>query len=250
MAITLSEERGVRFLHFGSPWIQGAMRISRPWALELEYTRDLMFPLVLRPPEWPRTVLQIGLGPASITKFLYRHRPGARIDVVEILPEVVTAAAQFFKLPDDPDRIRIQVGDGHDFVAGRKGGRYDLIVVDGFDEKGRPGMLDTAAFYLNCRQRLARGGILSVNLLTRRRGVDASVDRMRQAFDEHVLVIPPSEAGNTVALGALDALEIGWAEAKDAADKVKAATGLNLASALARLRVGGWPAKKATLPRR
>ena len=238
MAITLSEERGVRFLHFGSPWIQGAMRIARPWALELEYTRDLMFPLLLRPPEWPRSVLQIGLGSASITKFLYRNRPGARIDVVEILPEVVTAATQFFKLPDDPERIRIEIGDGHDYVAGKRGGRYDLIVVDGFDDKGRPGMMDTAAFYFNCRQRLARGGIVSVNLLTRRRGVDASVERMRQAFEEHVVVIPPSDAGNTVALAALDALETRWAELKEPAAALKASTGLNLASALARLRLG------------
>jgi len=28
--ITLSEEGGIRYLHFGSPWIQGAMRIARP----------------------------------------------------------------------------------------------------------------------------------------------------------------------------------------------------------------------------
>ena len=54
MAITISEERGVRYLHFASPWIQGAMRIARPYRLELEYTRDLMLPLLLRPsPEWP-----------------------------------------------------------------------------------------------------------------------------------------------------------------------------------------------------
>ncbi len=42
MSIEISEERGVRYLHFGSHWIQGAMRVARPWALELEYTRDMM----------------------------------------------------------------------------------------------------------------------------------------------------------------------------------------------------------------
>jgi hypothetical protein len=40
--IDISEQAGVRYLHFGSTWIQGAMRIARPWNLELEYTREMM----------------------------------------------------------------------------------------------------------------------------------------------------------------------------------------------------------------
>ncbi|MEP7062594.1 MAG: spermidine synthase, partial [Betaproteobacteria bacterium] len=30
MSIEVSEEDGVRYLHFGTHWIQGAMRIARP----------------------------------------------------------------------------------------------------------------------------------------------------------------------------------------------------------------------------
>ena len=33
--VDISEEAGVRYLHFGSDWVQGAMRIARPWSLEL-----------------------------------------------------------------------------------------------------------------------------------------------------------------------------------------------------------------------
>jgi len=46
--IDISEEAGVRTLHFGSDWIQGAMRIARPWNLELEYTREMMASLLLK----------------------------------------------------------------------------------------------------------------------------------------------------------------------------------------------------------
>ncbi|HUP97182.1 MAG TPA: fused MFS/spermidine synthase [Usitatibacter sp.] len=235
-AITISEERGVRYLHFGSPWVQGAMRIARPWALELEYTRDLMFPLLLRPEmEWPASVLQIGLGSASITKFLYRNRPHARLTVVEILPEVVAAANQYFRLPVDPERLHLVVGDGHEYLQ-KRGARFDLIVVDGFDSKGRPGLLDTEAFYLNCHERLAKGGIMSVNLLTRRRGTDASVSRIRHAFEEQVVELPPSDAGNAVVV-ATTGPEYRWREPelKSAAKDLHAATGLNLLSAVARL---------------
>src|SRR5512139_2065516 len=95
--IDIREESGVRTLHFGSDWIQGAMRIARPWHLELDYTREMMASLLLRDDaHFPREVLLIGLGAASLTKFIYRHCPLARLTVVEIEPRVVAAARQFF----------------------------------------------------------------------------------------------------------------------------------------------------------
>src|SRR5690606_497005 len=40
--IAVSDERGVRYLHFGTVWVQGAMRLSRPWDIELDYLRHMM----------------------------------------------------------------------------------------------------------------------------------------------------------------------------------------------------------------
>ena len=239
-SIEVSEERGVRYLHFGSELIQGAMRIARPWSLELEYTRDMMMPLLLRAdPDWPESVLQVGLGPGSHTKFLYRHRARARITVVEMLPEVVAAARQFFKLPEDDARVRIEIADGHDFLAASHR-RFDLILVDGFDDKGRPGMLDTVPFYLNCRERLARRGMMAVNLLTRRRGAHPSFERLREAFGDRVLLMPPSEAGNAVAIAAAGtAIHESLADLRTAAAKLRAQTGLDLSPAIARIASSG-----------
>jgi spermidine synthase len=235
-SVEISEERGVRYLHFGSDYVQGAMRIARPYALELEYTRDLMFPLLLREPSWPATILQVGLGAASITRFLHRHRPGAKMTVVEIAPEVVAAARQFFKLPEEEmQRLRVEIGEGHEYLMASKR-RYDLIVVDGFDDRGRSGMLDTLPFYLNCRSRLTRDGMLSVNLLTRRRGADPAIARLREAFDDRALVIPPSVDGNTVALAAVGApIHASIRELRLAAERMKKATGLDFNNAVARI---------------
>ena len=165
-SIEVSEDAGVRYLHFGSSWIQGAMRVARPYALELEYTREMMAALLLRPEAegWPRRVLQIGLGAGSITKFLWRQRPESRLTVVEINPAVVGAAYASFRLPNDPDRIHIEVADGVRFVEEDQG-EYDLILVDGFDDKARAGKLDAVPFYAACRRRLANDGLMVVNLL-------------------------------------------------------------------------------------
>ena len=70
MEILVSEAAGVRYLHFSSDWIQGAMRVARPYALELEYTREMMAALLLRPePDWPRTAdnrLEMGRKPVDL----------------------------------------------------------------------------------------------------------------------------------------------------------------------------------------
>jgi spermidine synthase len=241
MSITIREEAGVRYLHFGSEWVQGAMRIARPAALELEYTRELMFPLLLRnAPAWPATVLQIGLGSASITRFLRKHRPRTRITVVEISGEVVAAARQFFNLREDP-RVSIEMADGHEFMAASER-KYDLVVVDGFDERGRTGMLDTLPSYVNVRARLNDDGLAVVNLVDRRRGAAAaSGARIASAFDGRVLVLPPSTDGNTIAIAA-EGADAGAtiAQLRARAIVLKGRTGLNLEPTIARLaaRVG------------
>jgi spermidine synthase len=234
LTIDISEEAGVRYLHFGSSWSQGAMRIARPFALELDYTREMMVPLLLHGDDWPRSVLQIGLGAASVTKFLHRHRPQAKLTVVEIDPRVEAAARQFFKLPDDP-RISIRHGDGADFVIESRQ-RYDLILVDGFDAQARTGRLDTLPFYLDCRARLAADGLLCVNLLSRRRDFRQSVKRLEEAFDGRAIAFPSCDSGNAIALAALAVAPAPtFEDLKAAALHLKKTTGLNLLPTLARL---------------
>ncbi len=244
MNIDISEEAGVRYLHFGSSWVQGAMRIARPFALELDYTREMMTPLLLHADDWPRKVLQVGLGAASLTKFLYRYRPQARLTIIEIDPRVEAAARQFFKLPDDPARIDIRYGDGADFMIESKQS-YDLILVDGFDADARTGRLDTLPFYLDCRARLADEGLLCVNLLSRRKDFSKSVARLQEAFDGRAIAFPSCDSGNAIAMATTAAspapshqgipLRITLEQLKTEAKLLKQTTNLNLLPTLTRL---------------
>lgn len=239
MEILVSEAAGVRYLHFSSDWIQGAMRIARPWALELDYTREMMAALLLRPePHWPRRVLLIGLGAASLTKFLHRHRPEAKLTVVEIEPAVVATARQHFKLPDEDARLRIVIGDGADFVAASKA-RFDLILVDGFDAEARTGMLDTLPFYANCQARLSDDGLLVANLLGKRKDFQRSVERLECAFGGRALCFPSCDSGNAVAFGATgEAIDFRLVELRATARALKKDSGLNLLPTVMRLE--GW----------
>ena len=97
-------------------------------------------------------------------------------------------------------------------------------------------MLDTAPFYHNVREHLTSRGMMAVNMLHRRGSVAASIQRIREAFGERMLVLPASEAGNTIALGAAGAaVRASIKELTTAVFKLKEATGLDLRPTLARL---------------
>ncbi len=234
--IEISEAAGVRYLHFGSDWVQGAMRIARPTALELAYTREMMAGLLLREPPWPREALLIGLGAGSLAKFIYHKLPETRTTVVEINPQVEVVARLHFKLPDDTVRLRVVIGDGADFML--QGDRlYDAILVDGFDKNARAGVLDTLPFYQACRARLSDRGLLAVNLLGRSRGFQASAERISQAFDGRGLVFPSCDSGNTIAFAtAGDAVSVAVEDLQARALALKETVGLNLLPTAARLK--------------
>ncbi len=236
-SIDISETSGVRYLHFGSTWIQGAMRIARPWNLELEYTKEMMASLLLREDShFPRKVLLIGLGAASLTKFLYRNYPLAKLTVVEIEPNVVAAARQYFKLPEDPLRLNIVIGDGAEYVL-NSSRTYDLILVDGFDADARAGALDTLPFYQAVRAHLNDNGIMSVNLLGRSKGFGASVERISKAFENRAIAFPSCDSGNTICFAASgNEINLSLDDLKDQALELKEKTGLNLLPTLTRLQ--------------
>ncbi|MDR0702265.1 MAG: spermidine synthase [Azoarcus sp.] len=243
--IDISEQAGVRYLHFGSDWIQGAMRIRRPEALELDYTREMMAGLLLRDGLaadgglWPQRILLIGLGAASLAKFVHRHCPLAHIDVVEIEPEVVAAARQFFHLPPENERFSIHIGDGAQYVL-TCGTRYDYVFVDGYDGRARTGALDTAPFHCAVRARLSGEGLAAYNLLGRARGHAASVARIVDAFDGRAEPFPLCDNGNVIIFAvAGERVSRTIMELRKRATTLKRETGLDLASTISRLEAAG-----------
>lgn len=181
-------------LQFGRRQTQSRMLADDPDHLLIDYTRTMLAAL-LWAPEAPR-IGMIGLGGGSQAKFIHRHLPRARLEVVENNPWVIGLRREF-GVPDDDHRLRVLLGDGAAFVAERPG-RYDALLVDGYDETGIPPMLATDAFYAACRAALAPGGALSVNLFCEDAARHAG--RLRRAFGaQRVLVLEETRMKNRVA---------------------------------------------------
>lgn len=238
--VDISEEGGIRYLHFGSDWVQGAMRIRRPIDLELAYTREMMAGLLMHEgweedSGWPRKILLIGLGAGSLTKFCYWKLPQAQVTVVEISPVVWAAARQYFKLPEDDERFKVEIADGVEFIKNTDQ-QYDYILVDGYDKDAKVGLLDSLPFYQACYERLSNRGLLSANLFGRTRRYGPSLQRLGEAFDNRTIAFPSCDSGNVVAFAARgESLEIPLVELRKRAAALRKKTGLDLGPTVTRL---------------
>lgn len=197
-AVTLSEMDGVRYLHFGTEWVQGAMRIRKPDWPELEYAQQMMAWMLFI--EQPRHLAQLGLGTAALTKFCYRQFPEAQVSAVELNPAVIAICASMFKLPPDDDRLRVLEMDALDFVNDSANhGTLDALQVDLYDATARGPVLDSAEFYGACAACLAPHGIMTVNLFGDHPSYAKNVKAMKFAFAQ-VICLPEVHDGNVVAL--------------------------------------------------
>ena len=194
-SIDIREEAGIRYLHFGSDWVQGAMRLSKPNRLVLVYTQAMLSFLLFRPA--PRSVLMIGLGAGSLVRFFRQEMPDAHVTVIEINRDVVQVAHQFFRLPQDDDRLDVQVGNGFHYVQ-QTSLQFDAILVDGYDHRARPGKLESLEFYRTCRARLAPQGVLVANVFGRVRGHGQTKRHLRETFGSGVVLLPSTDSKNVL----------------------------------------------------
>ncbi|WP_372527994.1 spermidine synthase [Piscinibacter sp.] len=202
---TISEADGVRYLHLGTPWVQGAMRIAKPQAIELEYVQRMMVWMLLRPEaEVTRGhAVQLGLGAATITRFCHSVLR-MRATAVELNPTVITACRLWFRLPDDSARLKVLEQDAGQFVADPAHVESaQVLCVDLYDHDAASPVLDSEAFYRDCWRTLADGGVMTVNLFGRDASFERSAQRIAAAFGEAQLwALRPTREGNTIVVAA------------------------------------------------
>ena len=195
---TGTEFRGVRFLHLGTSWVQGAMRLARPDAIELEYVQMMMMWMLFL--DRPRHIVQLGLGSAALTKFSYHRFPEARVTAVELNPNVVAICRALFGLPPDDGRLDVREMDAMDFVLDRANhGKVDVLQVDLYDEEARGPVLDTPEFYQACHDCLGEDGIMTTNVFGDYPNYDKNLQAMEQIFDA-VVWLPEVHDANIVVI--------------------------------------------------
>jgi spermidine synthase len=196
----------MRFLHLGTPWVQGSMKISKPNDIHLEYVQRMMGWLLFTDLDQVHHLhaMQLGLGAASLTKFCHLQL-GMHTTAVELNPQVIATCRRWFNLPENNAKLHVLQADACDIASHPEWhGKIDALQVDLYDQEAACPALDSETFYANCRQLLTQQGCMTVNLYGRDSNLAVSMQRIAKAFgNDTVWAFKPTTAGNTIVLAFL-----------------------------------------------
>lgn len=211
--VNFSDHGDIRYLHLGTEWVQGSMRLDDPFSIHLEYVQRMMaWLLFVDPATVPRRhAMQLGLGAAALTKFCHK-RLRMKTTAIELNPQVIAACRLWFKLPRDDSRLSVVLGDAAEVAAHEHWrGAVDSLQVDLYDHEAAAPVLDSQEFYADCRRLLTEDGVMTVNLFGRSSSYERSLSRIQAAFGpESVWAFRPTREGNTIVL----ALRTPWQPAR------------------------------------
>jgi spermidine synthase len=244
--VTFSEESGVRFLHFGTWWVQGAMRINKPDFIELEYAQQMMAGLLFldpndkrlnqakhkkedkKKPQQPFHMVQLGLGTGALTKFAHKHFPKAQVTAIDLNPAVIIAARVMFNMPPSNQHLNVLQTDALKYVTNKKNKEsIDLLQVDLYDATARGPALSSPEFYQACYDSLKEPGVMTVNLFGNHKSYKSNIINICNAFNNRVMVFQQVHDCNIVVIAFKGPhLEVDWTDVKGRAAYLEKKYGL------------------------
>ena len=152
---------GIRTLRFGKNGPrQSVVKPGDFNYLGLPYTKSATIGLAFT--EHIDRILVIGVGGGSIPMFLHKYYPSAHIDVVDIDPQIIALAKQYFNFVENRF-LRSHAQDGRTFIENVQK-PYDLIFLDAFTAAGIPKHLATKEFLLSMKNALNASGAIITNM--------------------------------------------------------------------------------------
>lgn len=182
--IRIEEDDEARYMYFDRT-LQSAMNLREPTALRLIYSRYTSLGFTFRPDA--KKMLIIGLGGGSIPKKIQREFPNIEIDAVEIDPEVIKMAKDYFNVKEN-NNLRLHAQDGRLFLN-RTQNQYDIILLDAYFTDAMPFHLTTKQFFELAQKKLTPNGIVVANLISAVTGPSGKIARafvrtQRQIFPQ------------------------------------------------------------------
>ena len=156
------KERCMTFRWADNPNAETCYLLADPDRVAFDYVRMMVSALLVQPE--PQRILVIGAGGGTLGRTFAALLPNAQVDNVDVDPAVIRVAEAYFGLQVSR-QLRVHVADGREFIeqAIHDGHRYDLVMLDAFDETYIPPHLITHEFLLRVRDVLAERGVVVAN---------------------------------------------------------------------------------------
>ena len=172
--------------------------LDDPTYLEFSYAKRMADVLATRP-DGPLDALHLGLGGATLPRYLAAVRPGSRSTVLEVDPGVLALDRERLGLVTGPD-LSVQVGDARTLVTKEPGDSYDVVVGDAFGGLAVPWHLTTVEMVRQVKRVLRPGGVYLLNVIDHppSRFVRAETATLREMFEEVLLLGTAAQAAGNV----------------------------------------------------
>ncbi len=123
------------------------------------YDYALAAPLMAGTENADMSLLVLGMGTGTYAKQCRIYYPNLKAEGVEIDQKIVDLSRKYFDLPED---IPVTVGDGRAYL--RNAGKYDIIMVDAYQDITIPFQMSTKEFFTMVKEHLNDGGVMVVNM--------------------------------------------------------------------------------------
>lgn len=144
--------------------------------------------------QMPKQYLFLGMGAGIMPRFIHRHFPAAKIDIVELDPAIPRIAEQYFGFKPN-SQTTIITADARVYIN-KCTKHYDVIIVDVYNAKMVPFQVTTEEFFSRLKACLKPQGIAGVNLanLGNRQFLASELFTIGQIFNNLVIYACPGES--------------------------------------------------------
>lgn len=194
--IVVIDDRRHRILSFDSVFEQSKIDRRRPWLPVHEYSRAMLLPLAWQS---PRRAAVLGVGGGATVGAVHHLLPECAVQAVELRPEVVRVARDYFSLPA-AGNITVTTGDARHALETMPERSTDLILSDLYSADRMSPAQSRQAFIDLCAGVLSDDGWLALNYHQPPAPDSRLVRHLRRHFA--TLLVYSSKTNNTVIFGA------------------------------------------------
>jgi spermidine synthase len=184
-----------RWLTFGSPALQTVINRYNPQKPVLYYLPAL----TLMARKFPGTSCLLGLGGAGVAHMLSSENPSLLLTAVDCSEEVIQIAKQFFMI-DRIHGLTIEHQNAADYVRDCPT-QYQHLIIDLYDANNFPVECSNSEFFIHCKNRLVKDGLLAVNLANYKEQLPI-YQLIKKQF-KNTLIIPVIKSANMIIIASL-----------------------------------------------